>query len=158
MRSWESRGTYVTSHMEDNKGVEFLFVLKIVTEIRFWKFGVYFRTFRFEIFSIPKLRVRKCRASQAVGIFRHSWSNDTSGNSGCYIHGFVYSGIELSCLPYSADLFLMILLWQPPKWEVWNKHSWAEGKKPWISEILNIQKRKRNLRNHEYPPQAHGEA
>ena len=70
---------------------------------------------------------------------RHSWPNDIFGNSGFYIHGFVYSGLKLSCLPYSADLFWWFLLWQPPKWEVWNKHSWAEG-----SKALNFQ-------NPEYP-------
>ena len=51
--------------------LKLLFVLKIVTELRFWKFEVYFRTFTFKIFSTPKLSVRRCRAIQAVGIDIH---------------------------------------------------------------------------------------
>ena len=139
MSSWKSRGTYVIHTWRTIKVLKFLFVLEIVTELRFWNFEVYFRTFTFKIFSTPKLSVRRCRAIQAVGIFRHLWPNDIFGNSGFYIHGFVYSGLKLSCLPYSADLFWWFLLWQPPKWEVWNKHSWAEG-----SKALNFQ-------NPEYP-------
>ena len=87
------------------KVLKFLFVLKIVTEFRFWKFRVYFRTFRFEILSIPKLRVRRWRVSQAVGIFRYSWSNDISGNSGFYIHRFVYSGLSLVVCPTQLTFF-----------------------------------------------------
>ena len=96
---------YIRHTWRTKKVLKFLFVLKIVTEFRFWKFRAYFWTIRFEIFSIPKLRVRRCRASQAVGIFRHSWSNDVSGNSGFYIHGFVYSGLSLVVCPTQLTFF-----------------------------------------------------
>ena len=149
---------YICHTWRTIKVLKFLFVLKIVTEFRFWKFRVYFRTFRFEIFSIPKLRVWRWRVSQAVGIFRYSWSNDISGNSGFYIHRFVYSGLSLVVCPTQPTFFDDFCCdnHQSEKYET----NTAELKvqKPWIFKILNIQKRKRNLRNHEYPPQAHGEA
>ena len=91
--------------MEDKKGVEVPVCLEDCDRISFLEIQSLFWTFRFEIFSIPKLRVRRCRASQAVGIFRHSWSNDVSGNSGFYIHGFVYSGLSLVVCPTQLTFF-----------------------------------------------------
>ena len=75
------------------------------------------------------------------------------------IQGFIFLGLYIQGWAYLCALpswpFLMILLWQPPKWEVWNKHRWAEGTKALNFQIF--QKGKRNLQ-HEYPPEAHGEA
>ena len=154
---------YICHTSRTIKVLKFLFVLKIVTKFRFWKFRVYFRTFRFEILSIPKLRVRRWRVSQAVGIFRYSWSNDISGNSGFYIHRFVYSGLSLVVCPTQLTFFddfvvtttkvrsmkQTQLSWRFKSLEF--SKSWISKKGKGISATMNI--RHRLMVKHNFPVQ-----